>query len=249
MAHAERNPIQPQHRHPHRRRHLQGIRPRHLPLRRRDLGAGPPRGRGDARGVRARPGARPPVLQREAERACRSDGRAERGASGAGQAGARVAGRGAGRHPEHRRPSRPRRQPQPDPHARRVEQGPVRGLWGAPGMARRSRHRRHVPLVWPRRRLEAARGLVRRDAARHRPDLRRPGCLRAVHVGRHLGQRLPGGGLRPPRQELLRRLRVELNLEPSTGASLFDEAIYGPATESVPRFVDRLLADVVAAGS
>jgi NAD-dependent deacetylase len=40
---------------------------------------------------------------------------------------------------------------------------------------------------------------------------------------------------------------VELNLEPSTGASLFDEAIYGPATESVPRFVDRLLADVVAA--
>jgi NAD-dependent deacetylase len=40
---------------------------------------------------------------------------------------------------------------------------------------------------------------------------------------------------------------VELNLEPSTGASLFDEAIYGPATESVPGFVDRLLADVAAA--
>jgi NAD-dependent deacetylase len=42
---------------------------------------------------------------------------------------------------------------------------------------------------------------------------------------------------------------VELNLEPSTGASLFDEAIYGPATESVPRFVDRLLAEVVGARS
>jgi NAD-dependent deacetylase len=42
---------------------------------------------------------------------------------------------------------------------------------------------------------------------------------------------------------------VELNLEPSTGASLFDEAIYGPATESVPEFVDRLLAQVVRAGS
>lgn len=42
---------------------------------------------------------------------------------------------------------------------------------------------------------------------------------------------------------------VELNLEPSTGASLFDEAIYGAATESVPRFVDRLLAQVVNAGS
>ena len=40
---------------------------------------------------------------------------------------------------------------------------------------------------------------------------------------------------------------VELNLEPSTGASLFDETLYGPATESVPRFVDRLLAEVVGA--
>jgi NAD-dependent deacetylase len=40
---------------------------------------------------------------------------------------------------------------------------------------------------------------------------------------------------------------VELNLEPSTGASLFDETIYGPATESVPRFVERMLAEVVDA--
>lgn len=34
---------------------------------------------------------------------------------------------------------------------------------------------------------------------------------------------------------------VELNLEPSEGASLFDEAIYGRATEVVPAYVDRLL--------
>ena len=34
---------------------------------------------------------------------------------------------------------------------------------------------------------------------------------------------------------------VELNLEPSSGASSFDEVILGPATESVPRWVDRLL--------
>jgi NAD-dependent deacetylase len=34
---------------------------------------------------------------------------------------------------------------------------------------------------------------------------------------------------------------VELNLEPSEGASLFHEAIYGPATKIVPAFVDRLL--------
>lgn len=34
---------------------------------------------------------------------------------------------------------------------------------------------------------------------------------------------------------------VELNLEPSSGASLFDDAIYGPATEVVPAYVERLL--------
>ncbi len=36
---------------------------------------------------------------------------------------------------------------------------------------------------------------------------------------------------------------VELNLEPSAGASLFHEAIHGPATVVVPAFVDRLLRD------
>ena len=34
---------------------------------------------------------------------------------------------------------------------------------------------------------------------------------------------------------------VELNLEPSTGATLFDHSTYGPATELVPAFVDALL--------
>jgi len=36
---------------------------------------------------------------------------------------------------------------------------------------------------------------------------------------------------------------VELNLEPSEGATLFAEAQYGPATEIVPRYVDKLLAE------
>jgi NAD-dependent deacetylase len=36
---------------------------------------------------------------------------------------------------------------------------------------------------------------------------------------------------------------VELNLEPSEGASLFDEAVYGPATRTVPDFVARLLSE------
>ena len=36
---------------------------------------------------------------------------------------------------------------------------------------------------------------------------------------------------------------VELNLEPSEGATLFDERRYGPASEIVPAYVRRLLAD------
>jgi NAD-dependent deacetylase len=36
---------------------------------------------------------------------------------------------------------------------------------------------------------------------------------------------------------------VELNLEPSEGASLFHEAIHGKATEIVPLFVERLLRE------
>jgi NAD-dependent protein deacetylase/lipoamidase len=35
---------------------------------------------------------------------------------------------------------------------------------------------------------------------------------------------------------------VELNLEPSEGASIFAEAIHGPATKIVPAYVDRLLS-------
>ena len=39
-----------------------------------------------------------------------------------------------------------------------------------------------------------------------------------------------------------RARRVELNLEASDGARLFDQCIQGPASEVVPAFVDRLLA-------
>jgi NAD-dependent deacetylase len=39
---------------------------------------------------------------------------------------------------------------------------------------------------------------------------------------------------------------VELNLEPSGGASLFHEAIRGRATEVVPRYVERLLSEAQA---
>lgn len=44
-------------------------------------------------------------------------------------------------------------------------------------------------------------------------------------------------------QALMRRAHtVELNLEPSEGASLFRERRYGPASEIVPAFVERVLA-------
>ncbi len=36
---------------------------------------------------------------------------------------------------------------------------------------------------------------------------------------------------------------VELNLQPSEGHSLFAQRSYGPATEVVPAFVERLVAD------
>ena len=36
---------------------------------------------------------------------------------------------------------------------------------------------------------------------------------------------------------------VELNLEPSEGRTLFDEGIYGPASEIVPEFINKLLTE------
>jgi NAD-dependent deacetylase len=47
-------------------------------------------------------------------------------------------------------------------------------------------------------------------------------------------------------QEAIFRARahtVELNLEPSEGATYFSEQHYGPATEAVPRYVEKLLAE------
>lgn len=47
-------------------------------------------------------------------------------------------------------------------------------------------------------------------------------------------------------QEAIFRARahtVELNLQPSEGASYFGEAHYGPATEIVPRYIEKLLGE------
>jgi NAD-dependent deacetylase len=56
------------------------------------------------------------------------------------------------------------------------------------------------------------------------------------------GQVYPAAGFVSHVRMYTRARTVELNLEPSTGATLFGEALYGPATDVVPAFVDQLLA-------
>lgn len=51
------------------------------------------------------------------------------------------------------------------------------------------------------------------------------------------GNVYPAAGFVQEARQNGRARTVELNLEPSLGASLFDEKIYGPATQTVPEFV------------
>lgn len=69
-------------------------------------------------------------------------------------------------------------------------------------------------------------------------------CALFVSIGTS-GNVYPAAGFVSHVRMYTRARTVELNLEPSTGATLFQEAIYGPATEIVPAFVDRLLAHAV----
>ena len=66
-------------------------------------------------------------------------------------------------------------------------------------------------------------------------------CALFVSVGTS-GNVYPAAGFVLQVRRRGRAHTVELNLEPSEGASLFEERRYGPATEIVPDFVDRLLA-------
>jgi NAD-dependent deacetylase len=56
------------------------------------------------------------------------------------------------------------------------------------------------------------------------------------------GNVYPAAGFVQEAREMAGAHTVELNLEPSEGASLFAESHYGPATEVVPRFVAELIA-------
>ncbi len=57
------------------------------------------------------------------------------------------------------------------------------------------------------------------------------------------GNVYPAAGFVQEAREVGRAHTVELNLEPSEGFSLFEERIYGPATEVVPAYVEKLLRE------
>ncbi len=67
-------------------------------------------------------------------------------------------------------------------------------------------------------------------------------CALFVSIGTS-GNVYPAAGFVSHVRMYTRARTVELNLEPSTGATLFAEATYGPATEVVPVFVQRLFRD------
>jgi NAD-dependent deacetylase len=66
------------------------------------------------------------------------------------------------------------------------------------------------------------------------------GCGLFVSIGTS-GNVYPAAGFVSQARRTGRTRTVELNLEPSEGAPLFDETLYGRATEIVPAFVERLL--------
>lgn len=68
------------------------------------------------------------------------------------------------------------------------------------------------------------------------------GCDLFLSIGTS-GQVYPAAGFVAELRRARRAHTVELNLDPSEGYSLFAEALYGPATEIVPAYVDSLLRD------
>ncbi len=65
-------------------------------------------------------------------------------------------------------------------------------------------------------------------------------CALFISIGTS-GNVYPAAGFVEEVKFYARGRTVELNLEPSSGHSLFDEKRYGPATELVPEFVEQLL--------
>jgi NAD-dependent deacetylase len=74
-------------------------------------------------------------------------------------------------------------------------------------------------------------------------DLALRRCDLFISIGTS-GNVYPAAGFVQVVRILGRGRSVELNLEPSEGATLFTEARYGPATQVVPAFVDEILAGI-----
>lgn len=68
------------------------------------------------------------------------------------------------------------------------------------------------------------------------------GCKLFISIGTS-GNVYPAAGFVQEAMFRARAHTVELNMEPSEGATLFVETHYGPATEVVPRYVDRILTE------
>lgn len=66
------------------------------------------------------------------------------------------------------------------------------------------------------------------------------GCGLFLSIGTS-GNVYPAAGFVQAVQQAGRAQAVEINLEPSEGASLFQDGVYGPATEMVPQVVDQIL--------
>ncbi len=69
------------------------------------------------------------------------------------------------------------------------------------------------------------------------------GCDLFLSIGTS-GNVYPAAGFVEEVRRKGRARAVELNLEPSEGTALFDEAVHGPATRVVPAYVDELLQSV-----
>ena len=232
------------HRRADGRRHLQGKRHRHVPRQGRAVDSRRSRGGRHDRGLASRQEEGARFLQRHPQDVPRRPHRAQCRPQGAGTSRAEIRGRGHGGHPEHRPAARAGRVEARDPHARPRRRDPLHELRHGDGVRRRSQPRLGLPALQGGGRTPAQHRLVRRDADAHGRDRRGAGALRPVPGDRHLGRGLSGGRLRdagPPPQP--RAHTVELNLEPTDNQTLFHEHIYGPATLTVPPYVERVLAN------
>ena len=195
----------PQHRRPDRRGHFRRKRDRDVSRAGRIVGGASRRGCLHATGAGARSGAGAPLL-RPAPRGA-GGGRAQCGASRAGAARCRMAGRVADRHAECRRPARARGAKRMLHMHGELLIGAVRGLRRAASTGTGD-----MPPGSVCARLRGARAaprhrVLRRDAVRDGRDRARAGERRPVRVDRHVGRGLSRRRVRPDRADITARRR------------------------------------------